>query len=329
MDGLDDLFDDAGLEITSEDGQAAVVIDDGELSIFGEGGETSHTESNPVIEELLKLRGIDSNKITIIDENDQSQELNFYDLSREEQLEILNYEQPSQENANDLNETEVDFLNHLRTNNLTLEQYLEQYKDSIVNSLSPQEVSYDIDAYNDEELYMLDLKNKYDLSDEELVKELEKELQDEALFKRKTDKLRSEYKELEDNYKETQKQEFARNQQEQYDAFAQQMVNIAIETPEFHGFELEDEEKNEVLSYLLELDDSGVSEFYKSLNDPKKLYEAAWFLRYGKESLEALNKAYESEIAKLQKNKDTDSKTVIRRNTPDNGNKANSIHDLF
>lgn len=329
MDGLDDLFDDAGLEITSEDGQAAVVIDDGELSIFGEGGETSRTESNPVIEELLKLRGIDSNKITIIDENDQSQELNFYDLSREEQLEILNYEQPSQENANDLNETEVDFLNHLRTNNLTLEQYLEQYKDSIVNSLSPQEVSYDIDAYNDEELYMLDLKNKYDLSDEELVKELEKELQDEALFKRKTDKLRSEYKELEDNYKETQKQEFARNQQEQYDAFAQQMVNVAIETPEFHGFELEDEEKNEVLSYLLELDDSGVSEFYKSLNDPKKLYEAAWFLRYGKESLEALNKAYESEIAKLQKNKDTDSKTVIRRNTPDNGNKANSIHDLF
>ena len=329
MDGLDDLFDDAGLEITPEDGQAAVVIDDGELSIFGEGGETSRTESNPVIEELLKLRGIDSNKITIIDENDQSQELNFYDLSREEQLEILNYEQPSQENANDLNETEVDFLNHLRTNNLTLEQYLEQYKDSIVNSLSPQEVSYDIDAYNDEELYMLDLKNKYDLSDEELVKELEKELQDEALFKRKTDKLRSEYKELEDNYKETQKQEFARNQQEQYDAFAQQMVNIAIETPEFHGFELEDEEKNEVLSYLLELDDSGVSEFYKSLNDPKKLYEAAWFLRYGKESLEALNKAYESEIAKLQKNKDTDSKTVIRRNTPDNGNKANSIHDLF
>ena len=74
----------------------------------------------------------------------------------------------------------------------------------------------------------------------------------------------------------------------------------------------------------MDIDESGVSEFSKTLNDPKKLYEAAWFLRYGKESFDALKNAYESEIAKLKKDKPT---TVIRKSGPDKP--KNSIHDLF
>jgi hypothetical protein len=102
------------------------------------------------------------------------------------------------------------------------------------------------------------------------------------------------------------------------------MVNVALETPEFYGIELEDDEKNEVLSFLLDLDDNGTSTFYKTLNDPKKLYEAAWFLRYGKESFDALKNAYETEIAKLKK---PDNKpTVVHKN---NERKINSIHDLI
>ena len=102
------------------------------------------------------------------------------------------------------------------------------------------------------------------------------------------------------------------------------MVNIAVETPEFYGIELEDEEKNEVLSFLLDIDESGVSEFSKTLNDPKKLYEAAWFLRYGKESFDALKNAYESEIARIKK----DSKPAVVHKNPAK-NKQGSIHDLF
>jgi hypothetical protein len=54
------------------------------------------------------------------------------------------------------------------------------------------------------------------------------------------------------------------------------------------------------------------------------MYEAAWFLRYGKESFDALKNAYESEMAKL---KQKDKPGVIKRtDTP--SKQTNSIHDL-
>lgn len=275
-----------------------------------------------IISELLKARGISDGKITIIDEDNKESEVNFSELSKEEQLEILN-DYPETED-NELDESEIGFINHIREKNQSIEEFLEDYKQEILATLDESTTqNYDIDAYDDKELYLLDLKNKYDLTDEELVKELEKELKDENLFKKKVDVLRAEYKQLEDQYKETQKLEFAEKQQEEYNQFAQKMVDVALETPEFYGIELEDDEKNEVLSFLLDLDDKGTSEFSKSLNDPKKLYEAAWFLRYGKESFDALKNAYESEIAKLKK----DPKQVVVRR--DNTKTQDSIHDLF
>ena len=89
---------------------------------------------------------------------------------------------------------------------------------------------------------------------------------------------------------------------------------------------LEDDEKNEVLSFLLDQDENGASQFYKTLSDPNKLYEAAWFLRYGKESFDALKNAYESEIAKLKKQ---DKPTVVRKPKSGDTNKEKNIHDLF
>lgn len=276
-----------------------------------------------IISELLKARGIVDGKITIIDEDNKESEVNFSELSKEEQLEILN-DYPETED-NELDESEIGFINQIREKNQSIEEFLEDYKQEILASLDESTTqNYDIDAYDDKELYLLDLKNKYDLTDEELVKELEKELKDENLFKKKVDVLRAEYKQLEDQYKETQKLEFAEKQQEEYNQFAQKMVDVALETPEFYGIELEDDEKNEVLSFLLDLDDKGTSEFSKSLNDPKKLYEAAWFLRYGKESFDALKNAYESEIAKLKKDP---KQVVVRRDNTQP--KQDSIHDLF
>lgn len=35
------------------------------------------------------------------------------------------------------------------------------------------------------------------------------------------------------------------------------MVNVALQTPEFYGIELDDDEKNEVLSQILDLDENG------------------------------------------------------------------------
>lgn len=327
MNELDSLYtedlnlDEFSNEDVQEQGDNIIdTSDDG--SIFDPITDKDVQEDNSLIGELLRAKGIDSGKIRIIDEDDQEQEIDFYSLSKEEQLEILNASEQDEPNDLGLSDSELALINHLRTNGLTLEQFLAQ----TTQPVDPSDTdygTYEIDAYDDQELYMLDLKNKYDLTDEELVRELEKELQDEPIFQKKVDRLRAEYKELEDQYKENQKVEFEQKRQEQYDQFASQMVDVADKTPEFYGIELEDSEKTEVLSFLLKLDDNGVSEFYKTLNNPTKLYEAAWFLRYGKESFDILKNAYESEISKL-KSKDTPPKVI--RNT--NNKPKNSIHDL-
>lgn len=324
MDELDDIFSgELDNEVPIGEGKEQDFLPLENDDIFSPDLEEKQTSS--VLDEYLKTIGISDGKIKLINEDDEEEEVSFYDLTKEEQLEILN--SSTEEPETDLDEDEVGFLNQLRENNISVEEFLESYKNSIIESLGAIDTeSYDIDNYDDQELFLLDLKNKYDLSDDELVKELEKELEDETLFKKKVDVLRREYKELEDQYKEAQQQEYLRQREEEYNQFSEKMVEIAVNTPEFYGIELEDDEKNEVLSFLLDQDENGASQFYKTLSDPNKLYEAAWFLRYGRESFDALKNAYESEIAKLKKQ---DKPTVVRKPKPGDTNKEKNIHDLF
>ena len=200
---------------------------------------------------------------------------------------------------------------------------VDEFKEEILKDVTSVTENYEIDNYDDQELYLLDLKNKYELTDEELTKELEKELQDPDLFNKKITKLRAEYKQLEDAYKAEELQKVESKKTEEYNAFVDKMVDVAVKTNDLYGVELDNDEKNEVLSFLLEPDDKGVSEFYKTLNDPAKMYEAAWFLRYGKESIEAIVGAYESEIQRLKSNKDNPQVVVRQKDR-----KQLSIHDL-
>lgn len=318
MEDLDNVFEeDLGLdtpEVIEEDSLFKDTIE--EELIFEE------VKTNPsIIDDLLKAKGITDSKVIIVDENNVEQEVDFYSLSKEDQLEILNYKEES-EKVTSLEQEEQDLIQYLRENNLTLEEYLDQYKDSLVAELgASSEVSYDIDAYDDEELYLLDLKTKFDLTDEELAIELEKALQDKELFTKKVTKLRADYKQLEDNYKEEQQNEINTQREVQYNQFVDTMVDVAVKTPDLYGIELEDEEKNTVLSALLELDENGTSAFYKALNDPNNLYKAAWFLTYGQQAFDAIKNAYETEISRLKSDKP---KVVVKK---ESGTK--SIHDLF
>lgn len=314
-----DIFDEVDLGLDDPD----LPLDPPQESDFTESDIFASVEpktTNSVIDSLLVSKGITDGKLKVVNEDETEEEISFYDLTLEEQLDILNSNDTPEV---DLDNSEIDLINKIRSSGLTAEQYLEQYAKSIVGEgVEPQTQTYEIDSYSDQELFVLDLKNKFDLTEDELVAELEKELQNEDLFTRKVTKLREEYKALEDEYKQAQEQEFEAQREQQYNQFAQQMVDVAVKTPDFYGIELEDSEKNEVLGFLLELDENGTSNFYKTLNNPQKLYEAAWFLRYGKDAFDALKGAYEAEIARLKK--EDKRQVVVQRNNK----KINSIHDL-
>ena len=315
MEEFDDLFDD-NLE-PSDDIIDDQIIKSNDNDDFFESSSKNKTSS--VIDDLLSIKGITDGKIKVIKEDQSEEEIDFYSLSKEEQLEILN--SSDLDHDYELEDDEIELINELRSKGVSWKDYLEQIKSSV----TPIEASYEIDSFDDQELFLLDLKHKYDLTNEELEKELEKELQDENLFKKKIDKIRAEYKELEDHQKQEQQVQFELSQKQRYNEFADTMVNVATKTSEYYGIELEDSEKNEVLSFILDLDENGTSNFYKTLNNPSKLYEAAWFLKYGKDAFSALSGAYEAEISKLKK--DNKPKVVVKnRNTSTN---TNSIHDIF
>lgn len=315
MEEFDDLFDD-NLE-PNDDIIDDQIIKSNDNDDFFESSSKNKTSS--VIDDLLSIKGITDGKIKVIKEDQSEEEIDFYSLTKEEQIEILN--SSDLDHDYELEDDEIELINELRSKGVSWKDYLEQIKSSV----TPIEASYEIDSFDDQELFLLDLKHKYDLTNEELEKELEKELQDENLFKKKIDKIRAEYKELEDQQKQIQQAEFEASQKQRYEDFANTMVDVATKTSEFHGIELEDNEKNEVLSFILDLDENGTSNFYKTLNNPTKLYEAAWFLKYGKDAFNALAGAYEAEINKLKK--DNKPRVVVKnKNTSTN---TNSIHDIF
>ena len=306
-DDLDSIFDDVNEENTEENQQEDVNQEaDSNFDIFSDEDilEDSNDESvkKSVMNKYLESKGFVDSKIKVVDENNEESEVLFSELSEEEQLDILN----SISTNNNYSDQELDWVNQLRNNNLTMDSFLELYRQSVIDEINQQEstVSYDIDSYNDEELYLLDLKSRYDLSEDELQKELERELEDKDRFSKKITKIREEYKDLEDQEKANQKAQFEAQQQQEYDGFVNQMLGVAQKTSEYHGLELEDSDKNETLSYLVELDATGTSKFYRDLNDPQKLFEAAWYLKHGKDAFKIISEAYEAEIARLKNEKD-------------------------
>lgn len=292
-------------------------------SIFDDGDGTDSTVS--AVDKYLQSKGFENSEVTIYDENDEEIKVNFHELSSDEQLDILS-SITTKERGAQLYADEQEWINELRKNNLDFDSFLELYKNSIMEELgATQEDSYEIDAYDDRELFLLDLKNKYDLTDEELQSELEKELQNEELFEKKVAKTRAEYKELETQYRQMQEQEFARQQEQEYQHFAQQMVGIATNINEFHGLELEDDDKNDTLSYMLDLDDNGVSQLARDLQDPEKLYAVAWYLRHGNDAFKIIENAHESEISKLRALRD---KPNVVRQESRQGNRVKHMNEL-
>lgn len=282
-----------------------------EDELFGE----SKTENSELINNLLAQRGItDASKIQIEDEDGNIQELDFNSLPIEEQLEILQQETP------ELDDSEIETINYLRENGIGIQELIEYHRNQAIQEyLQTQQTDYTVDDLSDEELYKLDIAARYeDLSEEELEIELQKELNNPDLFKKKVDKLREVYKQ-EEIAEQTELAKQAELEEEQnYQILVDSMVEIAQDTNELFDLELEDEDKEEVLQFLLNKDINGQSEFVKLLNDPNALFQLAWFATKGQEAFNTIHDYYKKEIDLARKAKGsslTSQRTVVKKDT--------------
>lgn len=333
---FDDLFDESSATTVEnpvdESQDKAFEIPDmddiyGVVEESDEDGENNTIDSEPqesqepeldVWHQYLRDLGIsDSKAIRFENEAGEIETVDFDTLDRETQLTML-----KELTDPGLSEHEIQVVNYLRQNNASfddvinyfaeqrLQQYLAENPDQVHQKV------YSIDEYTNDELYLADLKNKYpDFSEEELLAELDAAKLNEELFNKKSDIIRQQYKEYEDR----QKQEAEAAEQQRYEALQQNIVNAVLnfkeisidpdpESEDWRGLEIEDGDRQNILSYLLDQDQEGKSRLVRDIEDPNELIKLSWYKLYGDETFKhitgywkGLLKEARQENAKLSK----------------------------
>lgn len=250
-------------------------------------GDSSYTDDD-FTTEVLRLKGIsDPNRIMFEDESGAIIERRWDDLTDNERLNIL---ASNEDPERDLEDNEIALINQLRQYNLTPQQYVQAIQENaarqaVAQYQSSQAPTYEIDSLSDDELFALDFLERVgadNVTDEELQQELENAKQNEALYAKQIEGLRTSYKQLEDQQKYNAEQVQRAQIEQNYRDFS----NVVLDQiGNFNSFanqdiELSTEDKNDIANYLLTRRESGISDFYTDIQDPSKAVLAAfWMLR--------------------------------------------------
>lgn len=357
---FDDLFDESSavtvenpvnetqekaFEIPDMDDMYGVVEESDENNDEESSNDSESQDSDlDVWHQYLRDLGVsDSKAIQFENEDGEIETVDFDTLDKETQLTMLReLTDPG------LSEHEIQVVNYLRQNNASfddvvnyfaeqrLQQYLAENPDQVHQKV------YSIDEYTNDELYLADLKSKYpDFTDEELLAELDAAKLNEELFNKKSDIIRQQYKEQEDR----QKQEAEAAEQQRYEDLQQNIVNAVLnfkeisidpdpESEDWRGLEIEDGDRQNILSYLLDQDQEGKSRLVRDIEDPNELIKLSWYKLYGDETFKhitgywkGLLKEARQENAKLSKQIEKYKKETNTVVTPTSGKKSKSSNN--
>lgn len=267
--------------------------------------EEPKTEEDIIIS-LLKSKGIeDPSKLKFENEEGEIEEVDWESLSNEEKLNILTSDDSDVDYG--LDEEEESLLNYLRTNGISPSDYI-QYREQLAVENYRQSVEgnpqYEIDNITDDELYTLDLQSRVkDITEEEIAAALEQEKANPALFEKKMQGIRQEYKEAEDDKRQQEELLHQQEKQEQFEEFQDGVMQALENLTEIGGVELNlgQEDLSEIADFILTSDAAGVSWLGKALDDPETLVRMAWFAIKGDEAFESLTDYYAKEIAQQKR----------------------------
>ncbi len=316
-------FDELGIQLGFEDDDEDVEFIDQpvvEQQVVEEEPQTEDLTS-----EILRLKGIaDPEKIKFQDESGAVIERSWDTLTREEQINILAGEEP-----NDLSDDEIDLLNAIRSSGMGVNEYMA--------SLQPKETPeprYKIDELSDDDLYVLDILEKVggdNVTDEELTELLENAKKNEKLFQKTVEGLRNQYTQLEKDKEMREANERASQQQEAYNRFANSIHNEIRGLNSFAGqdLELSNEDMAELSSFMLDIDDNGLSAFGKAMQDPALFTRAAFWLLNEDKIVEELTKQMQETYTRGYENakKDMQSKSKLVINKPTTPKKQDAYFD--
>ena len=280
--------------------------------------------------EMLRLRGISNpDKIKFEDENGAVIERSWNTLTREEQLNILSGDEPEETKLSD---DEIDLLNQIRNSGMNVGEYLNSLQQNIPVS-TPK---YKIDELSDDDLYVLDILEKVggdNITDEELTEALAAAKTNEKLFQKTVEGLRNQYTQLEKDKEIKEANERAAQQKAAYDSFASSIMNEIRGLNSFAGqdLELSNEDVEELSTFMLDLDNNGMSAFGKAMQDPALFTRAAFWLLNEDKIIEELTKQMQDTYTRGYENAKKDmqgkSKLVISQPTKQNNHFNNFVDD--
>lgn len=250
------------------------------------------------LSKMLRERGVDRERVRIENEEGEIEEWRFDDLDDETKFGILN------SNDSSLSDDEISAINYLRQNRMNLQDFVEYHRNQAIKEYleQNQSVAYTVDQVSDDDLYRFELKDQMpDLTEEEIEDQLARAKENESFFQKKITALRKEYKELEDNQLRAEEERAVAEKEDQFNQLASSLVSVARNTEEMNGMLLEDEDREDVLSFLLDRDANGQSEFYKLFSNPEALFKMAWYMKYGDQAHASLTQYYNQEIAKARR----------------------------
>ena len=307
------------------------------------------TDEN-VFYQFLRERGIsDPSKIQFENEEGEIEEHSFDSLDRETQLNML------KEITNpDLSDHEMEVVEYLRKNSVTLPQVVDYFAEQRLqaylaeNPEAQHQQIYSIDDYSDDELYLADLKSKFpNFTDEELITKLETAKSNEDLYNKEVSALRDTYKEAEDQDRQNaamrEKQEYetmTRNLAQAASSFTE--ISLDFSDPESDSLIIEDSDRQDIMSYLLDQDSNGKSRFVKDLENPSSLIKLAYYMLKGEETISGVTqywketlKSERKELARLKKdleklsNKGNNTYVVRKESKSDTSSPNNDISSFY
>lgn len=306
-DDLDDLDELEGyqdnLNTTTQDEEYQ-----NDYSIEGNPQQSSSTQNteDDFIESLLRMRGIeDKSSIKFEDDEGNQVNRNWDELDTETKLGILDSTQQNSET--DLEDSEIELINAIRSSQLTPSEYLQLVEkrgvDRYIQNSQANSETYTIDQYDDDELFVMDLVSRTGITEEEAEEVLGRAKVNEEVFSKQIGAIRNEYRQIEaDNLKQAQFEQ-KQQAQEQYNQFAESIANQIDEFNTFADYDLnmEVEDKQELYEFLTGFDAAGNNHFAKTLADPKLVVQMAWFALNGSRMIEDITDYYKNEITQVRK----------------------------
>lgn len=278
---------------------------------FGGGSGLIINDNDDAISYILKKNMIDPSKISVTGENGEQETVRFNDLTREEQLDILSsLMSENNNNKNDdnngLNDDEADLINSIRRNRMDVSSFINAIRENAIQQyLEDNNGQYSFSDLSDDDIFINDYKTRVpDATEQECIDALNAMKSNPNSFKRMVDGIRENYKKQEDIIRENN----IRDKQEKERQRLEKEENLVVDTiNKFSNMKigelaanLSNQDKEDIASFILDSNVSGVRYLQEALNDPETLFKMAWWVTKGEDAVDQMQRYYRQQIMEKQ-----------------------------